>query len=180
LAPKHVFFNVVGQKLTKIKNPQSLCHVESDSTWRDNCLFANQPQTGLLLIAKYLWMGGGGKSCCQKISSLLESFSALYFPENELEKIWLPLKKNKLAGINGPDFLSDHFQITLRSLSMFFDVGKAENIRCNSPYVENILTLSCQRSQTSVVIDVHLGNVLVKLAHQRSHYTAHLRILNQY
>jgi hypothetical protein len=38
--PNMSFFNVVGQKLTKIKNRQSSCHVESDSTWPDNCQFA--------------------------------------------------------------------------------------------------------------------------------------------
>jgi hypothetical protein len=37
--------------------------------------------------------------------------------------------------------LSDHTQITLRSLLMFFDAEIIENFSCNSPYVENILML---------------------------------------
>jgi hypothetical protein len=40
----------------------------------------------LTLIAKYLGMGGGGKSFRQKIGSLPEGFSVLLFAKNELEK----------------------------------------------------------------------------------------------
>jgi hypothetical protein len=53
--------HVVGKISIKIKNQQLSCHhLDCDSTWCDDCEFANQPQAELLLIAKYFGMGGGG------------------------------------------------------------------------------------------------------------------------
>jgi hypothetical protein len=47
--------------------------------------------------------GGRGKSCCQKIGSLLEGFLALLFPKNELKKDGSRSKKNIVVGTNGQD-----------------------------------------------------------------------------
>jgi hypothetical protein len=71
----------------KNNTKQQLSHnVESDSTWHDDCQFAILQQAELLLIAKYWGMGGGGKLCCQKISSSPKGFLAVLFAKNEIEK----------------------------------------------------------------------------------------------
>ncbi len=78
----------------KNKNKRWLSrHVESDSTWCDNCQFGNLRQAILTLIGKYLGMGGGAESCCQKIRYSLEIFLALLFAKSSFKKR-LPAPKN--------------------------------------------------------------------------------------